>query len=84
MGYHRRQDAIVGLREELRGGRRNASDGVRDVSAVDAEGQDVKIEWADGMIGRVRMGEDGRVEKVAVIGEDGKRKRGVEKMIQEA
>lgn len=53
---------------------------VREVRVTDKEGRDVRIEWRDGAVGRVRVGKDGRVEKVVVLGERG-RAREVERKL---
>lgn len=77
-----RQD-LVGLvrevRREIVGGerRKGAVEGVlgkevREVRVTDKEGRDVRVEWRDGAVGRVRVGKDGRVEKVVVLGERGR------------
>ena len=54
--------------------------GVKDIRATDAEGLDIRIEWDDGRVGRVRVSRDGRVEKAVVFGEKG-RERGAERVL---
>ena len=83
MGYHKRQDAVKRLREELVG-ESEMRNRVKDVSVVNAEAEDLRIDCANGAIGRVRIEKNGTVEKAIVIGDDGKRKGGMERMIHGA
>ncbi|MCJ1302595.1 hypothetical protein MMC08_005399 [Hypocenomyce scalaris] len=68
VSYHLRKDAIEKLRDGLVG----ADGGVSDVKATDAELRDIRIEWTDEAVGRARIGKDGTVEKVVVVGEGGR------------
>ncbi|MCJ1480426.1 hypothetical protein MMC06_000581 [Schaereria dolodes] len=83
VGYHKRQDAVKRLREELVG-ESEMRNRVKDVSVVNAEAEDLRIDCANGAIGRVRIEKNGTVEKAIVIGDDGKRKGGMERMIHGA
>ena len=56
---------------------------VKNVSAVDAEALEMGIEWGGGMIGRVTISKDGKLERVVVVGGDGNRIEGVERRMQE-
>lgn len=68
VGGERRRGAVERVRERVLG----EGSGVRDVKVTDKEGRDVRIEWRDGATARVRLGKDGRVEKVVVLGEGGR------------
>ncbi|KAF7531457.1 hypothetical protein G7054_g8871 [Neopestalotiopsis clavispora] len=39
---------------------------ITDISAVDAEAKQVRLEWEDGRVGRLVMDDDGKISKVAV------------------
>ncbi|ETS78500.1 hypothetical protein PFICI_10562 [Pestalotiopsis fici W106-1] len=39
---------------------------ITDISAVDAEAKQVRLEWEDGRVGRLVMDDDGKIAKVAV------------------
>ena len=69
-GFHMRKGAVERLREGLV--KEAGTTGVGDVKATDAEIRDVRIEWRDWAVGRVRIGKDGRVEKAVVLGEGGR------------
>jgi len=45
---------------------------INDISIVDAEAKQVRIEWMDGKIGRVVVGRGGEVLKCVVVGEEGR------------
>ncbi len=74
MGWHLRDGCLRKLRTELGLGSLGSDlglghermkvkgrFGVRDLVATDAEGLDVRIEWTDGKVGRVRCSKDGGV-----------------------
>ncbi|EXJ85559.1 hypothetical protein A1O1_05923 [Capronia coronata CBS 617.96] len=46
--------------------------GVREFSAVSVDARQIRIIWADGRVARLRITEEGRIEKVVVIGLDGR------------
>jgi len=82
VGYHNRITVIKGLRKEFgldvvesEAGRKKGKGRAKvivDISAADAEAKQVRIEWADGRIGRCVVGERGEVRKCVVIGEEGR------------
>ncbi|KAK4117497.1 hypothetical protein N656DRAFT_773647 [Canariomyces notabilis] len=43
-----------------------------DITASDAEAKHITIEWADGRIGRLVMGDDGEIVKLVVVGRNGR------------
>jgi central kinetochore subunit Mal2/MCM21 len=88
VGYHNRSTVIKALRKTFKldeaasgkGKRKDRGRVIADVSAADAEAKQVRIEWVDGRIGRVVVGEKGEVLKCVVVGEEG-RDFGVERRI---
>lgn len=78
--YHNRLASIGSLRKGLRVDEvrkfRDEGDedveGVMDVSAIDAEAKQLRIEWADGGIGRVEIGTTGQVVRSVVTGVGGR------------
>ncbi|EXJ92510.1 hypothetical protein A1O3_01062 [Capronia epimyces CBS 606.96] len=44
--------------------------GVREVSSVSVDARQVRIVWADGRVGRLRISDQGSIEKAVVIGRD--------------
>ncbi|TAQ89508.1 hypothetical protein B7494_g2174 [Chlorociboria aeruginascens] len=85
VGYHIRVSVIKSLRKvfglDERGRKGKGKEKVIvDVSAVDAEAKQVRIEWRDGRIGRCVVGDKGEVRKCVVIGEEG-RDRDVERRV---
>ncbi|KAL9116579.1 MAG: hypothetical protein Q9187_006897, partial [Circinaria calcarea] len=81
ISYQRRQEIVRKLREEFTVGATERSE-LKDVKATDAEVTDIRIDWRDGKVGRIRMSKTGQVEKVLVIGEDGQRDRATERKIE--
>ncbi|KAH6715773.1 Cenp-O kinetochore centromere component-domain-containing protein [Leptodontidium sp. MPI-SDFR-AT-0119] len=78
VGYHNRTSVIKGLRREFKLDEKESKKGksrekvITDISAADAEAKQVRIEWADGRIGRVVIDEKGEVKQCVIIGEDGR------------
>ena len=81
ISYQRRQEAVRKLRDGLAVGAKGRG-AVKDVKATDAEVTDIKIDWENGSVGRIRMSKNGVVEKVLVIDEDGSRDRGAERKVE--
>lgn len=79
--YQRRQEAVIKLRGYLAVSSKGRG-AVQDVKATDAEVTDIRIDWEDGSVGRVRMSKNGEVEKVLVIDEDGSRDRRAERKVE--
>lgn len=75
-GSEREERVVAGMGV----GRRRGGRGIKEVETVDAEGMDVRIEWEDGRVGRVRVDKGGRVERAVVLGERG-RERDVERRL---
>lgn len=44
--------------------------GVRELSPVSVDARQARIIWADGRVGRLRIADDGRIEKAVVIGQE--------------
>ncbi|KAI9686469.1 MAG: hypothetical protein M1820_010615 [Bogoriella megaspora] len=76
-GVTRRSGGIGAEDEE------DGQDGVRSVDAVGGEGREVRIEWGEGVVGMVRLGEDGRVEGCVVQDGEGVRRRDEERLLME-
>lgn len=86
VAYHNRRSAITYLRRGFglaaEGATFNTADrkgkgkakqrAIKGVEAVDAEATMVRLEWVDGRIGRLVVGNDGVVGKSVVFGEDGR------------
>jgi len=73
--FHHRLSCVEDMRRAvgLRKGADPAAQGaVLDVAATDVEARQVKIDWADGRVGRLVIADDGRVEKMVVFGERGR------------
>lgn len=90
IGYHNRITVIKKLRKEFKldddaklSGKSKGKQREKiivDISAADAEAKQIKIEWADGRLGRCVVGDKGEVVKCVVIGDEG-RDREVERSI---
>lgn len=88
VAYHNRISTIKALRKEFaldekpskKGKERQIEKVIADITAADAEAKQIKIEWTDGRIGRVLVGEQGEVLRCVVIGEGG-RERDVERRV---
>ena len=83
--YYRRQDAVAKLDEEVRCKSENVQEEeIKSVKAVDAEGKDLRVVWENGTCGRIRLKDDGAVKDVLVSGNDGKRRRSLERKLLSA
>ncbi|KAG9240729.1 Cenp-O kinetochore centromere component-domain-containing protein [Calycina marina] len=91
VAYHNRITAIKSLRKDFKldedlkrknGKGKERERVIVDISAADAEANQVRIEWIDGRVGRCVVGDTGEVKKCVVIGEDG-RDRDAERCITE-
>lgn len=93
VGWHFRRACVGRLRWEVglgvgggevgageRATWRGKGGGVKVIEALDAEVMDVRVEWVDGRVGRVRVDKGGRVERAVVLGARG-RERAVERGI---
>lgn len=72
--HHNRIGAIADIRRDI-GMADNDSAGEKwivDVSAADPEAKQVRLEWANGRLGRVVMDDDGFVRQVVVFGTEGR------------
>lgn len=75
MRYHARLGTVADLRKAAglgRGGDGGDKSGLVDISPADAEVRHVSVEWGDGRTGRLVIGDDGEVEKLVVVGENGR------------
>ncbi|KAK4649537.1 uncharacterized protein QC761_119850 [Podospora bellae-mahoneyi] len=73
--YHARLGTVADLRKAAglgRGGDGGDKSGLVDISPADAEVRHVSVEWGDGRTGRLVIGDDGEVEKLVVVGENGR------------
>ena len=82
VSYHRRQDAVAKLDEEARvASGLPQGEKIKSVKAVDAEWKDLRVVWMNGTCGRIRLKDDGAITEALVSGEDGKRRRSVERKL---
>jgi central kinetochore subunit Mal2/MCM21 len=78
VAYHNRIAVIKNLGKEFRLDQKISKKGkdrervIEDISAADAEAKQIRIEWVDGRIGRVLIGDGGEVIKCVVMGEGGR------------
>lgn len=78
--YHNRLAAVGSLRKglrvdeirKLRGEGEEEAEGVLDISAIDAEAKQLRIEWTDGAVGRIEIGTKGQVVRSVVTGIEGR------------
>jgi central kinetochore subunit Mal2/MCM21 len=95
VSWHARTDAVECVREEL--GLKRGVDGEDDdiaddsaptqsgitsLAATSLEARFVRIEWSDGTIGRLKLSDDGIIERAVVIGDEGRQKK-LENMLVE-
>ena len=85
VSYHNRHAVVSDLRRALgldteagKGKQRTSS--ILDIQIKDAEAQELRIEWADGKIGRATVTKEGKLGKCVVFGDEG-REKGVERML---
>jgi len=79
VSYHRRKEAVDKISEMLELHERvHEGDNVKNIVAVDAEARCLRIEWNSGVEGRVDIERNGKLTRVVVVGEDGKRRRDLE------
>lgn len=71
--HHNRVGAIADIRRDI-GIADNGATGewIVDVSAADPEAKQVRLEWANGRLGRVVMDDDGFVRQAVVFGAEGR------------
>ncbi|KIX06170.1 uncharacterized protein Z518_04144 [Rhinocladiella mackenziei CBS 650.93] len=69
------------LEEEEEEGRRF---GVLDFAAMNVDARQVRILWSDGRVARVRISDQGKIEKAVVIGLDNDRMRDLERILTDA
>ncbi|PKS09475.1 hypothetical protein jhhlp_004091 [Lomentospora prolificans] len=76
VGYHNRVGSIADLRRDIGvTGNEDTDDEEKwliDVSAVDPEAKQIKLEWANGRTGRVVIDADGFVKQLIIFGPEGR------------
>ncbi len=78
MAYHNRTSIIKSLRKEFELDEKESRKGkgrekiLVDISEVDAEAKQLRIEWVDGRVGRVAIDDRGEVLKCVIAGEEGR------------
>lgn len=78
VAYHNRITSIKHLRKQFKLDDNVSNKGkerervIVDISAADAEAMQLRLEWADGRIGRCLVDSRGDVKKCAVVGDDGR------------
>lgn len=72
--HHNRIGAIADIRRDvgLTGNHAPEESWLVDVSSADPEAKQVRLEWANGRLGRVVMDDDGAVKQVVVFGAEGR------------
>jgi central kinetochore subunit Mal2/MCM21 len=96
VSWHARSDAIEFVREGLGLNEQGDGDGeegdseslfvnessIKSVAATSLEVRYVRIQWAGGAVGRLKLSNEGLVERAVVLGEEGREKR-LENMLVE-
>jgi central kinetochore subunit Mal2/MCM21 len=78
VAHHNRIAIVKSLRKEFHLDEKESRKGkgrekvIADISAVDGEVKQLRIEWTDGRLGRVAVDDKGKVLKCVIIGEDGR------------
>lgn len=54
---------------------------ITDISAVDAEAKQVRLEWEDGRTGRLVMDDDGKILKVVAHKENERDREGIRELL---
>ncbi|EXJ64381.1 hypothetical protein A1O7_00717 [Cladophialophora yegresii CBS 114405] len=54
---------------------------VDSLTTLEVDARQLRIIWSDDRVGRLKVSDDGRIEKAVVIGEDGSRVRDVERIL---
>ena len=74
IAYHSRSDSIRALQEEVNPRDGEGRYGIVEVAPEGADARDIRMEWEDGRIGRVRMAKDRVITKAVVFDESGRRR----------
>lgn len=78
VSHHNRVSITKSLRNEFRLGQKASRKGkekekvIEDISAVDAENKEIRIDWVDGRVGRISVDDKGKVMKCVIMGEAGR------------
>lgn len=82
VSYHLRLQSIKHLRKQFnldekskvsaKKKTQSADQVIHDVTAIDAEAKEVRIEWTDGQIGRAVVNANGEIMKCVILGDDGR------------
>ena len=86
VSYHRRQDAVKQLQNEIDLRVRGTASGnvltnIKEVRSADAEVTDIRIEWREDQLGKLKIDKCGRIEKAVVMGSNRKRRKSLERML---
>ena len=79
ISYQRRKEAIQIVQEKVQ--HDSGENAIREINAVDAELQELRIDWTDGSVARIRVSQKGDIEKILVVGADGKQSHGPRKQL---
>ena len=74
MAYHSRSDSISALQEGVNPRDGEGRYGIVEVASEGADARDIRMEWEDGRIARVRMAKDRVITKAVVFDESGRRR----------
>ena len=84
VSYHLRCASIICAQRWYKlddgGNAKTREHGIKSIAGEDAGFKDIRLEWANGKIGRVRVGKDGLLQKCVVFGDEG-RERHVERQM---
>ena len=79
ISYQRRKEAVLVLQEKVK--HDNGENAIREIDAVDAELRELRIDWTNGSVARIRVSQKGDIEKILVVGADGKQSHGPRKQV---
>ncbi|KAK3393103.1 Cenp-O kinetochore centromere component-domain-containing protein [Podospora didyma] len=89
--YHHRLGVVADLRKAAGLGRNKKPVGddpqpgqLADISSADSEAKQISIEWTDGRVGRLVMGNDGEVVQLVALGDKGRDREAVRDLLGEA
>lgn len=80
VSWHLRVDAVKSLQKQLASSSTSTTkpSGLKSITATSLEHSSLRLEFHDGRVGRVKVGETGQIERVIVISADGGREKEVE------
>ncbi|KAI5298298.1 hypothetical protein KEM56_004164, partial [Ascosphaera pollenicola] len=82
VSWHLRVDAVKLLQHQLSSSALASASNLHSIQATSLEHRFLRLEWRDGRVGRVKLGEQGQIERVVVVSADGGREKDVEFAVQ--